>query len=87
MIVCSAILAENGDIISGRRHIDCIKIMVKSGKYELPVSKNVVQGFLDDNGNFLNRIEARKHFIEYGQIPASGPNTIHETLLFSEDLY
>lgn len=41
-----------------------------------------VQGFLDDQGNFLNRIEAKKHAFDCGQIN----KTIAFTLT-SEDLW
>jgi hypothetical protein len=70
MIVCSAIKSCTGEIISGRRHADCIRTMAESGKYKLPVTKDAIQGFLDDKGNFLDRLEARKHFLESGQVSA-----------------
>lgn len=87
MIVCAAIKTHKGEIISGRRHPDCIRAMAQSGKYKLPVTKDATQGFLDDKGNFLTREEARQHFLDCGQQGRPGRGRLHPTQLFSEDLY
>lgn len=85
MIVCAAIKTHSGDIIPEWRHPDCIRLMAQSGRYKLPVTKDAVQGFLDSDGNFLDRVQARKLFLDSGQVSACG--RMHPDLLFSEDLY
>lgn len=77
MIVKAAIL-KDGTVFTGRRHPDII-----CGNYGK--LKNGIQGFITDTGEFLNRIDARNHFIECGQKSVSGK--LHPTMLFSEDLY
>ena len=79
MIVESAIL-DNGTVYTGHRHPDIIRIMVDLG---LPTPIKGVQGFVDDKGQFLDRIAAAKHTLECGQITALNwpPN------LYSEDLW
>jgi hypothetical protein len=85
MITCAAIKTLYGEIITGKRHPDCIKKMAGSGKYSLPVTQDAIQGFIDDKENFLDRMQARQHFIDCGQISKCGK--LHPTQLFSEDLY
>jgi len=87
MIVCSAIKTHRGEIITGKRHPDCIRQMAESGKYTKPVTKDAIQGFMDDAGNFLGREDARAHFLACGQFSRCGNDRMHPELLFSEDLY
>ncbi len=47
-----------------------------------------VQGFLDDKGNFLTRLEAMTHVKECGQkLVARPPNGYKGQELYSEDLW
>lgn len=89
MIVCAAIRftvinsnnEEDSIMVCGYRHSQCFKIW----GYIRPNMKTViqeVQGFMTDKGDFLDRISARKHYVECGQgIPSFGDE------LYSEDLY
>ena len=90
MIICAAIKftfidiedKEQSIMICGYRHSDCFSIW-----YKFIIKQNCkkliqnVQGFMDDKGNFLNRIDARNHFIECNQ------GTPKWNQLYSEDLY
>lgn len=77
-IKCAAIKFPNGKIYVGKRHHDCFKVAWLAG--ERP-PRNEIQGFMTDDGRFLNRIAAA--FVAYaaGQIPKPVKT------LFSEDLY
>lgn len=46
-----------------------------------------VQGFLDDKGHFLNRVQAMIHAKHYGQLKQRLPGQYNGDLLFSEDLW
>jgi hypothetical protein len=80
MIVESAI-RQDGKVYTGRRHPNIIHHMVQDCNITPPVRGE--QGFVDDNGTFLDRKEAAQHAIDCGQIAALKwpPN------LYSEDLY
>lgn len=90
MIVCAAIRytfindknEEVSEMICGHRHGDCIKIWGKYIKPHIVQKIQEVQGFMTDKGNFIDRIAARKHFIECKQ---GVPQWNDE--LYSEDLY
>ncbi len=49
-----------------------------------PMEENE-QGFLDEEGNFLNRIEALAHALAHNQV--LDPDNIRAGRLFSEDLW
>ena len=83
MVVQSAI-KYRGRIYTGRRHPDIIRDLTNRG-FKTPISG--IQGFLDDRGNFLDRVEARQHFLDCGQVSVCGADKMHARLLFSEDLY
>ena len=77
MIVRSAILKE-GIIYTGHRHHDCIhEIVTRTGVR--PAGGE--QGFLTDEGRFLNRVEAVDHALKCGQIKE------WKKRLYSEDLW
>lgn len=81
MIKHSAIL-KNRVVYVGKRHHDCIRIMNECG-IEKP-NTDAIQGFVTDEGVFLDRIQAATHALNCGQIQAL---KFHKTELFSEDLY
>lgn len=81
MIIKAAIL-RNGKVYTGRRHPDIIYEMRLNG---LSWNQTEIEGFITDTGEFLNRKDARKHFIDSGQISVSGD--LREDALYSEDLY
>ena len=71
------ILDDIYSIELGRRHCD---IIARFGADELDLSQ---QGFYTSWGRFLNREDALSLAIENGQVI----DHVHETKLFSEDLY
>jgi hypothetical protein len=81
MIVCAALRYKTGYIVAGPRHFDHImQAQISHFNTDKPE-----QGFIDQNGDFLDRrnawIEAEKH----GQIRNRGGWP--EGTLFSENLY
>lgn len=95
MIVCAAIKVnvltlddrQVETIIYGRRHNDCFNVLK-----DLGIKKKIseVQGFIDTQGNFLDRKLAYKHAVECGQLSVSvmWHNSSKTNIeLFSEDLY
>jgi hypothetical protein len=94
MILKAAILQKDSRIVYvGRRHGDCFKVMQNSGvRYQ-----NCVQGFVDAEGNFLDRREAYKHALVCNQINQKKDSDSEfckqynlnptDHILTSEDLY
>ena len=90
MIICAAIRftfinkcnEEESIVICGRRHGDCFRIWDKIDPSLKQTKIQEVQGFIDNKGRFMDRIAARKHFVECKQgIPE------YSDELYSEDLY
>ena len=63
------------------RHADAFYIMSQFCSADEIDKTKTQQGFLDHNGQFLNRIEARYHAFACGQVKEP------EGLLYSEDLW
>lgn len=95
MIICAAIkinglnadFQEIDTVICGLRHSDCFKTI----RFLQLLSKpEMVQGFINHKGEFLDRKEALAHARECGQLPETvryyqEDHNIDE--LYSEDLY
>lgn len=58
---------EKEIVIPCHRHCDAFVILKEFG-YAIKDYQVLAQGFLDANGTFYNRIDARKNAIESGQI-------------------
>lgn len=94
MISCAAIKIVKSNsihslIICGHRHRDCYDIINCLDEYWRECS-STCEGFIDHNGNFLNRVEALNHARECGQLSETHryyqeDHNIDE--LYSEDLY
>ena len=69
-------------IIPCHRHCDAFYILKEFGYRKNIDYKELEQGFLDENNNFYNRIEARIHANNCAQIVC-----IHTDPLYSEDLW
>ena len=85
-IECTAIeRKEDGRIWIGERHHNCIHDIVKSGEATSVTRELFTQGFLTDQGDFVDRCEAHRIAVVANQIP----DTTHtpEDVLISEDLY
>ena len=85
MITSAAVLFTTKDgrhfDIPCHRHSDAFYIVSQSLKNDELNKEKTQQGFLDHNGKFLNRLEARKHALMCGQTTElNGP-------LYSEDLW
>ena len=82
MIVASVVW-HRGTPFTGSRHHDAIKAAVRTTGIK-PVIGD--QGFLTDDGKYLNRYEAAKYVIETRQ-PLNGLHTFNGVELYSEDLW
>ena len=80
--IVRAAIIRDGKIYEGRRHYDIIKDMVYNHGCKPPIRQNE-QGFVDNDGNFVNRIEAATIALENGQVE----KLTAPPLLYSEDLY
>lgn len=94
MILCAAIktiFARDGEkitvVIPGCRHVDVWQLMV-----ELRISREreEVEGFIDHEGNFLDRYDAFEHAVMCGQVSRTTlehKESHFELQLYSEDIY
>ena len=73
-IVAAAIKTETGDILIGRSHAEIIR------SQDYGVCKGGVQGFVTDDGTFVDRIEAAEIAFRAGQTKKQ------EAILMSEDI-
>ena len=85
MIISAVVLLTTKDgkniEIPCHRHADAFYIVSQFLTHNELDKTKTKQGFIDHNGNFLDRVEARKHAFMCGQV--SEPSG----LLFSEDLW
>lgn len=86
MIVCAANRFGNGRVVLGRRHYDAF--MHDQIRAFGLVNKDCDQGFIDHNGDFLDRRNAWIEALKCEQIRKRvGGDTINGGTLFSENLY
>jgi len=86
-IICAANKLPNGVLLVGARHWDPImrkQFRAMGGAEGTNTHGEVVQGFIDQRGNFYTRQQALKLCIKNAQIKAG---KYSDTELFSEDLY
>jgi hypothetical protein len=81
--IAHAAIKKDGIVYVGKRHHNCIRTMADCG-LSLPVTKGAIQGFVTDEGAFVDRKEAF--------VIASNANQIIEKHggkdeLYSEDIY
>ena len=95
MLICAALLVEvegldHTTIIPCRRHGEGFEILKDLSYTHKTKYKVISQGFIDTNGNFLDRVAALHHAVECGQLSKSTrwyqEDHSHEEL-YSEDLY
>lgn len=88
--LCAALLLDDGRIIRGHRHDDCIGTYGKwrnAGQRIPPLTRQEQQGFLTSRGRFVSREEgARLMRAVLHHSPYSG-RQFDADILFSEDLY
>lgn len=75
----------NDTIWTGFRHSDCFAKMKLDGM-TLEDKKNIVQGFLTEDGEFLTRKEAFERAVLCGQIKDEG-EAPEKRILVSEDIW
>jgi len=77
-----AAIKKDGIVYVGSHHAHCISVMAECG-LSFPVTKDAEQGFVDEAGNFLDRVSALEVAQAFGQIVKK-----HHPLdeLMSEDL-
>lgn len=89
MIICAALRIKGTDTVLGGIRHGFIYSFLHDLRPEIGVS-SVEEGFLDNNGNFLNRFEAFKEALKCGQLSATTricKQEAKETELYSEDLW
>lgn len=94
MIICAAIKIQmkNLDeptIVACHRHGDGFKI-IKDLVQDRKAYEEIAQGFITDEGEFLDRRQAFIHACQCGQLSATTKEckrTNRENELYSEDLY
>jgi hypothetical protein len=77
-VICAAVRASNGKIVTGVRHNDAIRALQAMQGYECEQPHGDDQGFVTSTNRFVNRGEAyRLHFPDLTE-----PGELH-----SDDLY
>lgn len=66
-MITQAAVRRNGDVVTGRRHGDCILVAVRLG-WDAPIMHDE-QGFVDEDDNFYTRQEALEEAVRCGQLP------------------
>ena len=99
LIVCAAVRnKDTGTIVCGARHGDCLNAEMRYRLDDRPSGEVWECGFIDQDREFLNRVEAWKVADAAGQIRRPTglernydshrkPNIGDEGMLFSENLY
>lgn len=81
--ICSAVKTEDGLIIRGHRHCDCLyKIYMMEKK---PMKTHESQGFITSTNRFVDRVEGLRLQKEAG-VESADPSGYGREL-YSEDLY
>ena len=74
-VVCAAVRASNGKVVTGHRHIDAIRALQEMLGYENEQPHGEDQGFVTSANRFVNREEGyRLHFperTEPGELPSA----------------
>lgn len=81
--ICAAIICDDGTVVRGHRHIDCMDAISRMGK--VWTGRESQQGFIASDNVFVGRHEGYKIQIAAG-IPSFSGEYRGERL-FSEDLY
>lgn len=81
-IIESALKYPDQTIYTGKRHSDCFQKAIESSQHS--IQENPTQGFITNQGRFVDRKEARKIAIESHQCSIK---TIKPNELLSEDLW
>jgi len=82
MIISSAIKTIDGEVVKGFRHGHAFLLTHQKGK----TYKGATQGFVTDEGKFLNRQEALRHAVRCGQLPGRQYRTLYSETIWPHDL-
>lgn len=74
-------------VITGLRHCNCYNTLANLGLKQIEDYFVIDDGFIDHQGNFLDRRDAWKHACDCGQLPVNIVEHNISEELFSEDLY
>lgn len=87
--ICAAIRLQDGRIIRGHRHSDCINTAIdwQDAGQDIGLLRCAEQGFLTSEQRFVNRTEAAALERAAGLLSAMTGQPFDSTCLFSEDLY
>ena len=83
-VVCAAVLYPNGAMLVGPRHFDSTMQKQHAAIFHGEEKSAPIQGFIDQHGIFMDRVEALAVAKESGQILRK---TFPLDELFSEDIY
>lgn len=86
--ICAAIQLEDGYIVRGHRHNDCLNTIydLKMAGRRIGQVSGTRQGFITSRGRFVEREEALTLQLMAG-IPSAAPGGYRGKILFSQDLY
>jgi hypothetical protein len=84
IIICAAVMAEDGKIYRGHRHGDAMRACQQTGRKLFRGPEQ--QGFITSLNRYVLREEARQIQDRAG-IPSADPDGYRMRTLFSEDLY
>lgn len=87
--ICAAIQLEDGRVIRGHRHDDCIHTALKwkAAGQNIGRIRQEQQGFVTSHNRFVDRAEGARLMREAGHVPPQRRRPFEGDLLFSEDLY
>jgi len=79
----AAAVCRNGEVVTGRRHGDCMREAVLAHSWAKPVLGEET-GFVDENGIYYSREDALVIAIDAGQVKLED---LRSGVLYSEDLW
>lgn len=84
IVICAAVMAEDGTIYRGHRHGDAMQVCAGTGRKLFNGREQ--QGFITSKNRYVSREEGRK-LQDAAGIPSADPEGYRGKTLFSEDLY
>lgn len=85
--ICAAMQMDDGYVIRGHRHDDCMQTMGKIPRYKGERARQEMQGFVTSRNRFVGREEACRMYRAANMRGPHGELPYNARVLFSEDLY
>ncbi len=82
--ICAAVIADDGTVVRGHRHGDCLMTMQRMGKK--PSELSASQGFITSKNRYATR-QAGLLLQKIAGIKSADKDGYRGNILFSEDLY